>query len=102
MSDKSNEGVGRFFRQIDLNNLPPEFVRSGDVMAAAMQGAVQARGVDKKLNREQSAPIEFTMPRWRSPQHEEMGVSARTKSEARAWFKSHLGTLPIGFELEKY
>ena len=102
MSDKSNEGAVRFFRQIDLNNLPPEFVRSGEVMEAAMQGVVQTRGVGKKLNREQSNPIAFTMPRWRSPQYADMGVSALTKSEARAWFKSQLGALPVGFELERY
>ncbi len=41
-------------------------------------------------------------PRWRSPAHPDMGTVAATKSEARAWFKQHLGKLPVGFMLERY
>jgi hypothetical protein len=104
MVDRSNLGALRFFPQgVDVSKLPESIRRSmseGDLQA--LQQAV-VRSQVKKMNNGQSSPVMQTMPRWRSPQRLDAGCTARTKSEARVFFKSlYGGTLPIGFELEKY
>jgi hypothetical protein len=104
MADKSNLGAVRFFPNgVDISKLPESVKQSlPDAAVKALQ-AVAAPPQNKKLNNTQSVPAMQTMPRWRSPQRPDDGCLARTKSEARAFFKSLFnGKLPAGFSLEKY
>jgi hypothetical protein len=90
-------GAVQFFREVDPNSLPEGFVLSGEIPEAVRNG-----GRGNRLARENSVPPVQAMPRWRIPGRDDLAVTARTKSEARAWFKTQLGELPVGFELERY
>jgi predicted hotdog family 3-hydroxylacyl-ACP dehydratase len=82
-----NGGAIQFFRHIDLSDLPPE---------------IRNQISESHLVHDTSKVAIKTVKRWRSPDHPEMGVCAKTKSEARAWFSQQLGKLPARFKLERY